>query len=278
MLEAPLGSLYLLNAQNQVVAASNEQALPQENLLELPVTAEYKAGARAHVQVFAVGNTGMRVVHYLPNYWLAREIAKGCAPGMVAALLLWLALLLLLRTLRLNRELRRLSEHDALTGALNHRACQSCWHSCIRRIGAWHGVFLVMVDLDHFKKVNDSFGHAMGDEVLKVLVRLAHHLLRSEDKVARLGGEEFVLILPGTDLRDAMKAAVRLRLQLERLHWNKLGLPGKVTASMGCAVVLASDRHAGAVLKRADDAMYRAKQEGRNRVCLDLHGQPPGVQ
>jgi diguanylate cyclase (GGDEF)-like protein len=62
--------------------------------------------------------------------------------------------------------------------------------------------------------------------------------LRSEDKVARLGGEEFVLVLPGTDLRDAMKAAVRLRLQLERLHWSKLGLPGKVTASMGCAVVL----------------------------------------
>jgi diguanylate cyclase (GGDEF)-like protein len=277
--EAPLGSLYLLNAQNQVVAASNEQALPQENLLELPVTAEYEAGAGAHVRVFAVGNTGMRVVHYLPNHWLAREIAKGCAPGMVAALLLWLALLLLLRTWRLNRELRRLSEHDALTGALNHRAFQALLAQLYQAYREHGTVFsLVMVDLDHFKKVNDSFGHAMGDDVLKVLVRLARHLLRSEDKVARLGGEEFVLILPGTDLRDAMKAAVRLRLQLERLNWSKLGLPGKVTASMGCAVVLASDSQAGAVLKRADDAMYRAKQEGRNRVCLDWHGQPPGVQ
>lgn len=84
--------------------------------------------------------------------------------------------------------------------------------------------------------------------------------------------------LPATGLRDAMKAAVRLRLQLERLNWSRLGLPDKVTASMGCAVVLSSDSTPGAVLKRADDAMYRAKQEGRNRVCLDLQGQPPGVQ
>lgn len=275
----PLGSLYLLNAQNQVVAASQEQALPQENLQQLPVMARYAAGGQAHVRVLAVGNTGMRVLHYLPNHWLALEIAKGCAPGLVAALLLWLALLLLSRTWKLNRELRRLSEHDALTGALNHRAFQALLLRLYQDYQAHGTVFsLVMVDLDHFKKVNDTFGHAVGDEVLKVLVRLARRLLRSEDKVARLGGEEFVLVLPGTDLHDAMKAAVRLRLQLERLHWHKLGLPDKVTASMGCAVVLASDCHAGAVLKRADDAMYRAKQEGRNRVCLDFHGQPPGVQ
>jgi len=277
--EAPLGSLYLLNAQNQVVAASNEQALPQENLQALPVTDEYTAGTEAYVRVFAVGNTGMRVLHYLPNHWLALEIAKGCTPGLVAVLLLWLALLLLNRTWRLNLELRRMSEHDALTGALNHRAFQTLLAGLYQDYRVQGTVFsLVMVDLDHFKQVNDTFGHAVGDDVLKVLVRLAHRLLRSEDKVARLGGEEFVLVLPGTDLREAMKAAVRLRLQLERLHWHKLGLTDKVTASMGCAVVLASDSQAGVVLKRADAAMYRAKQEGRNRVCLDWHGQPPGVQ
>jgi diguanylate cyclase (GGDEF)-like protein len=112
----------------------------------------------------------------------------------------------------------------------------------------------------------------VGDTVLKVLVRLALRLLRSEDRVARLGGEEFVLVLPATDLPDAMKAAVRLRLQLEKLHWSKLGLSEAVTASMGCAVVLPDDCHAGDVLKRADDAMYRAKQEGRNRVCLHWQG------
>ncbi|RQO69241.1 hypothetical protein DBR44_13350 [Aquitalea sp. FJL05] len=273
-----LGKLYLLNAQNQIVAANTEQALPQENLLRLPVMADYLAGPTAHVKVFAVGDTGMRVLHYLPNGVLALEIIKGTAPGIVAALLLWLALALLTRTWVLNRELRRLSEHDPLTGALNHRAFQSVLSQLYQDYQERGQVFsLVMVDLDHFKRINDTFGHAVGDEVLKVLVRLARRMLRNQDLVARLGGEEFVLVLPATELRDAMKAAVRLRLQLERLNWAKLGLPDKVTASMGCAVVLASDSKAEAVLKRADDAMYRAKQEGRNRVCLDLQGQPPGV-
>lgn len=273
-----LGKLYLLNAQNQIVAANTEQALPQENLLRLPVMADYLAGPTAHVKVFAVGDTGMRVLHYLPNGVLALEILKGTAPGIVAALLLWLALALLTRTWVLNRELRRLSEHDPLTGALNHRAFQSVLSQLYEDYRERGEVFaLVMVDLDHFKRINDTFGHAVGDEVLKVLVRLARRMLRNQDLVARLGGEEFVLVLPNTELRDAMKAAVRLRLQLERLNWAKLGLPDKVTASMGCAVVLVSDNKAEAVLKRADDAMYRAKQEGRNRVCLDLRGQPPGV-
>lgn len=278
--DAPLGSLYLLNAQNQVVAASHAEALPQQSLQQLPVTEAYLAGPTAHVKVFAVGDSGMRVLHYLPNGWLALEILKGTAPGVVAALLLWLALALLTRTWTLNRELHRLSEHDALTGALNHRAFQTLLARLFDNYCQHGEVFsLVMVDLDHFKKVNDSFGHAVGDDVLKVLVRLARYLSRRQDRIARLGGEEFVLVLPGTELRDAMKAAVRLRLLLERLNWSKLGLPDKVTASMGCAMVLASDQQAGAVLKRADDAMYRAKQEGRNRVCLDWQGQSqsPGL-
>jgi diguanylate cyclase (GGDEF)-like protein len=95
--------------------------------------------------------------------------------------LLWLALLLL-RTWQFNRELRRLSEHDALTGALNHRAFQSLLAQLYQDYRTHGTVFaLVMVDLDHFKKVNDSHGHAVGDTVLKVLVRLAR-LLRSEDR------------------------------------------------------------------------------------------------
>ena len=272
-LDAPAGSLYLLNRQNQVVATSDDHPLPQENLQLLPVMPTYAASPTAHVRVYALGDSGMRVLQYLPNYWLALEVARGCAPGVVAAVLLWLALLLLTRTWQFNRELRRLSEHDALTGALNHRAFQSLLAQLYQDYQTQGTVFaLVMVDLDHFKKVNDSHGHAVGDTVLKVLVRLALRLLRNEDRVARLGGEEFVLVLPATDLPDAMKAAVRLRLQLERLHWGKLGLPEPVTASMGCAVVLPDDRHASDVLKRADDAMYRAKQEGRNRVCLHWQG------
>jgi len=269
--ETTNGTLYLLNADHQILVSSEQDALPQENLLRLPVTPSYLIGPTAHVMVLPIGNTGLKLLQYLPNRVLLLEIVKGTAPALIAALLLWLALILLTRTWMLNRELRRLSEHDALTGALNHRAFQSLLSQLYARYREQGELFaLVMVDLDHFKKINDSYGHAVGDEVLKVLVRLARRMLRNQDHIARLGGEEFVLVLPATELREAMKAAVRLRLQLERLNWSRLGLARAVTASMGCAVVLPSDASKGAVLKRADDAMYRAKQEGRNRVCADL--------
>ncbi|WP_293761604.1 sensor domain-containing diguanylate cyclase [uncultured Aquitalea sp.] len=269
--DAELGSLYLVNGQDQLVAATSQQALPQENLLNMPVSADYLLTPNAHIKVYPINGAGLRLVHYLPTQALAIDVFQRSLPALFSGLLLWLVLGMLLKTWELNHNLHRLSEQDPLTGAMNHRAFQTRLSELFDRYQLEERPFsLVMCDLDHFKRINDTLGHAKGDQVLKVLVKLAKRSLRLEDGVARLGGEEFVLILPDTSMREALKAAVRLRLQLERLDWARIGIPGRVTASMGCATVLPGDRCGENVLKRADDAMYRAKQEGRNRVCADL--------
>jgi diguanylate cyclase (GGDEF)-like protein len=126
---------------------------------------------------------------------------------------------------------------------------------------------LVMIDLDHFKQVNDKYGHDGGDQVLIALAALAQAGLRSYDFVARYGGEEFVMTLPETAHEDALMIAERLRRRIQ-LHSYPGALKGlSITASMGVATYPAQFINSLADLVReADDAMYRAKAAGRNRV------------
>ncbi len=161
-----------------------------------------------------------------------------------------------------------LATHDALTGIWNRRQIDQDLEAAIKhaqRSGSPLSVLLV--DVDHFKSVNDRHGHATGDDVLKAVATGLAAALRAGDQVARYGGEEFLLLLPGTSLAQASVLAERLRLALLALRVLPPG-DGPVSASFGLAVWRA-DESADQLVRRADQAMYRAKAGGRNRVEAD---------
>lgn len=132
----------------------------------------------------------------------------------------------------------------------------------------------IMLDIDFFKKVNDTFGHQVGDDVLRQLGGILKACLRDNDVVCRYGGEEFVLLLPGGNLNKAAMVAERVRLSASQ--WIRLPDASTLTISAGCSEYIHGEDEA-LFLKRADDALYAAKETGRNRVCLEAGGQkaPP---
>lgn len=125
---------------------------------------------------------------------------------------------------------------------------------------------VLMIDVDHFKAINDAHGHAAGDRVLAALANSLISTMRPYDLVARYGGEEFVALLPGVDLAQALQIAERVRVAIESMRVEARGPePLTVTASIGVSSLRSSDASATVTLDRADQAMYRAKHGGRNR-------------
>ncbi|WP_434708887.1 diguanylate cyclase [Pseudomonas sp. R1-1] len=157
---------------------------------------------------------------------------------------------------------------DPLTGLPNRAA----WSERLEHeIKQWqqHGntLSLAMLDLDHFKRINDSYGHLAGDKVLKIIATVLRKRLRGSDFIARFGGEEFVLLLPATPPAVGAKLLEGLRAAIEACPFHFKGERVTITLSMGLASFRAGE-HSDAVLKRADQALYRAKNAGRNRVEL----------
>ncbi len=163
-------------------------------------------------------------------------------------------------------ELRRLATTDALTGVANRRFfLERMDHELARFKRLGKPVALLMVDLDRFKRVNDTYGHAAGDDVLKHFARLAQQMLRKIDLIGRLGGEEFAVLLPGTDGEGALRFAERLRDAFAQTPARSGADDIRVTLSVGVTLLRKEDERVEA-LARADRALYRAKDEGRNRV------------
>jgi len=159
-----------------------------------------------------------------------------------------------------------LVRHDQLTGVLNRRGLEEIFDKEVAR-AVRHDTLLcvALLDIDNFKKLNDSMGHDAGDEALIHLATVCRETLRPQDTVARYGGEEFIILLPETPLHDAMIALTRLQRELTKkffLHANEKVL---ITFSAGVTQMLPGDDQA-TVIKRADSAMYQAKQTGKNRV------------
>ena len=127
---------------------------------------------------------------------------------------------------------------------------------------------LIMFDIDYFKRVNDKFGHSVGDEVLKQLCRLIRGLIRQGDLLIRWGGEEFILLLPATEMKEAEPFAERVRLEVEQESFHKVG---QITISLGVAQLREGDS-IDDLIKRVDNSLYKAKRQGRNRViaCTEL--------
>ena len=157
---------------------------------------------------------------------------------------------------------------DPLTGLPNRAA----WSERLEHeVGQWqqHGntLMLAMLDLDHFKRINDNYGHLAGDKVLKIIATVLRKRLRGSDFIARFGGEEFVLLLPSTVPAAGMKLLEHLRASIEACPFHFKGERVTITVSMGLAAFRPGE-HGDLVLKRADQALYRAKNAGRNRVEL----------
>ena len=157
---------------------------------------------------------------------------------------------------------------DPLTGLPNRAA----WSERLEHeIGQWqqHGntLMLAMLDLDHFKRINDNYGHLAGDKVLKIIASVLRKRLRGTDFIARFGGEEFVLLMPSTVPAHGLKLLETLRAAIEACPFHFRGEPVTITLSIGLAAFKPGE-HSDLVLKRADQALYRAKNAGRNRVEL----------
>jgi diguanylate cyclase (GGDEF)-like protein len=172
-----------------------------------------------------------------------------------------------------NERLSRLSLQDALTGIANRRCLQEALEREWSR--AWRQrlpIGFCLLDLDHFKRLNDTRGHSEGDHCLQKVARYLAAAVRPEDLVARYGGEEFAVLLPATDLDGALAQADRLRRGIEALRLPHLASPaGCITASVGAAALAPDPAHRlENLIEAADLALYRAKTEGRNRARAAL--------
>ncbi|MFN9450290.1 MAG: diguanylate cyclase [Rubrivivax sp.] len=172
-----------------------------------------------------------------------------------------------------NEELKRLATRDPMTGAFNRRAFNESWESmfasaCNTRLA----LSVLVLDIDFFKKVNDTHGHGVGDRVIQEVAKLLQASVRPVDMVCRYGGEEFVVALPGLDAGEAQQVAERIRQAIEIQCGPAVKeVPGmRVTASIGVAQYNAEARTSTELLDQADQALYAAKKGGRNRVCA--HG------
>jgi diguanylate cyclase (GGDEF)-like protein len=163
------------------------------------------------------------------------------------------------------RQVEELSATDPLTGIFNRKRLNEELAIEIERVKRYAGFMaLIMFDIDHFKEINDAHGHAVGDSVLVELVSVVKGLIRRADVFSRWGGEEFLILLPETDLEGAQKMAEKLRVSIETNKFT--GVP-IVTCSFGVAAFTEIDDE-DTLLKRADDALYDAKNSGRNRVAV----------
>jgi diguanylate cyclase (GGDEF)-like protein len=210
-----------------------------------------------------------------PDLLTASEQVKGVTPwyfevqrlkqAMLANLMHWEAEVSKLNLAALT---------DPLTGLVNRRGLENA----LNRYAVSQQAFaIVSIDIDHFKRVNDTHGHAVGDQVLRRLARILHDNLREKDLICRAGGEEFLVLLPGLDIAIGAQMAERLRAQVEQ---HEMPIVGRITISLGVSTWPKSDPSQQKALELADKALYRAKRQGRNQVvlCTELEedaGPPP---
>jgi two-component system chemotaxis response regulator CheY len=203
------------------------------------------------------------VDEYLTKPFNGRELIARVASGM--------------RILKLEEQLMQAREQmeilamrDGLTGLLNRRAIEEYAESefsiASRKERA---MSVIMIDIDHFKSVNDRFGHKSGDQTLQQVAKVLTNDLRNYDRVGRWGGEEFILILPDTQLKDAGTVAERVRVRVAEMKLSmENGETFSVQISLGAACTANQFSSLAKLVDAADQALYQAKQNGRNRVCI----------
>ncbi|MFP5226176.1 MAG: GGDEF domain-containing protein, partial [Acidobacteriota bacterium] len=168
---------------------------------------------------------------------------------------------------RTREQLRHFAENDDLTGVSNHRIITERLTEEVERSRRQHSpLSVILADIDHFKGVNDTFGHVVGDRVLKEVASIFRHSVRPYDSVGRYGGEEFLIVLPDSDFESARSRAEELRRAVQAAQILDGETPVRVTSSFGVASGFPGKDEAEAVIRIADAALYEAKRNGRNRV------------
>src|SRR5690606_2136185 len=167
------------------------------------------------------------------------------------------------------QSLRLLAEMDSLTGVCNRRHFLQQAEHCLDQFArSGDTVALVMFDLDHFKLINDNYGHVTGDWVLEKVAGACRPLGRRVDLFGRLGGEEFAILLPGCDAVAAARVAEQCRIKIAAIDTTESGQGFSLAASFGVTDTVLSGYVMGRMLSHADQALYRAKHGGRNLVCV----------
>ena len=205
---------------------------------------------------------------------LRQQVSEQAAQNtrLLIALLLFLLASLAYWAWRITRRhhsLRLLAEMDSLTGVCNRRhfmlQAERALEQCVR---SGEAVALVMFDLDHFKQINDNFGHVTGDWVLEQVAAACRSLCRRMDQFGRLGGEEFAILLPGCDAEAAARVAEQCRVRIASIDTQASGHDFPLAASFGVTDTVLSGYVLSRLLSHADQALYRAKHGGRNLVCV----------
>lgn len=207
--------------------------------------------------------------------------AQLCSPSRLQLLhALANQIALSLANLRLRETLRQQSTIDPLTGLHNRRVLDHFFSAGIRAaLEQQRPVALLMLDIDHFKSFNDCLGHACGDLALREVGQLLRRAVRRDDIVCRMGGEEFAIVLPDTNLQEAERTAEQLRRRVQELRLQHEGRTlTTVTISIGVAMLDPRDDKTDALLRRADRALYRAKAAGRNCVAISNPNDDTGPQ
>ena len=156
--------------------------------------------------------------------------------------------------------------HDALTGTYNRNKFNEVFQKEIRRNKRYqHDLSIIILDIDHFKTINDNYGHQIGDEVLKALPQILRTCIREHDILARWGGEEFMILLPETNIENAFKVAEKIRVKIENQKFTKRYL--NLTSSFGVSSLKEDDTPEN-LIHRADNALYKSKHSGRNLVSI----------
>lgn len=248
----------------QVIASANPAAIRMFGSVDLigtplsghlpdapPLLGKYEGEARA--DGMAVAGTSS-----FPVSMAVAPLGDGRFVIMVRDITEWVSL---------TRELRQMARTDPLTGIANRRVFVEAAEGEFQRAKRFGTeAALLMIDIDHFKRVNDTYGHEAGDKALVAFARVLAQAARSTDLAARFGGEEFMLLLPGTDLAGSIETAERLRESAAAIRVGSTAGEFGFTISVGASSFDFQDCDWNAAQRRADSALYRAKEAGRNRV------------
>jgi diguanylate cyclase (GGDEF)-like protein len=250
---------------------------------EIQDRAKCNLGKKEAFSITASYNHKQYLVHFLPiesceqelaGYYISLyeddHIAIIKRQKYIALLLLSIMALMLATSVFLfsrdKSRIYKMASTDSLTGIFNRRHFLSIAQEKVTELAKREGSLgVIMLDIDHFKRVNDTFGHDVGDAVLKTLTLLVTEAVRASDVFARWGGEEFIVLISNLNGVQTVQIAERIRQVVEQYSFEIIG---KLTISLGVSMIQQTDESIDSVINRADDALYQAKQSGRNKVCL----------
>lgn len=259
----------LIRLDRQVLAAQNRPELIDSLQQEVTDVSKNQAG---------LYNTLLNEVHTISQQQRLEMRRLSIAVSVLLVLVISAAITLFVAVLHLHRQrdqMHQLMLTDELTGLYNRRHLVDIAFAALTQAKrSKTPVSLLLLDIDHFKHINDTYGHPVGDEVLRQISERLRHLSRPSDTLARIGGEEFCLLMPNTDTQNALQVADRLRREIENMALNGIAI-NPPTVSIGVTTGNGGSHSFEQLYSFADTALYQAKAHGRNRVESML---PPIVQ